>query len=58
MIQLRMTGNGKGGGFDLPRFLNLFRNLSLSPNLRIDNDFTRLADVLFLHGFLPSRDAI
>ncbi|MCG8407965.1 MAG: hypothetical protein MI923_22430 [Phycisphaerales bacterium] len=53
-----MTGNGKGGGFDLPRFLNLFRNLSLSPNLRIDNDFTRLADVLFLHGFLPSRDAI
>lgn len=45
------------GGFDLARFLNLCRNLSLSPNLKSDNDFARLADVLFLHGFLPSRDA-
>lgn len=44
-------------GFDLARFLNLCRNLSLSPNLKSDNDFARLADVLFLHGFLPSRDA-
>jgi hypothetical protein len=44
-------------GFDLSRFLNLCRCLSLSPNLLTDNDFARLADVLFLHGFLPSRDA-
>ena len=45
------------GGFDLARFLNLCRCLSLSPNLRSDNDFARLADVLFLDGVLPSRDA-
>jgi hypothetical protein len=45
------------GGFVLPRFLNLFRKLSLTPNLSRDNDFARLADLLFLHGFLPSRDA-
>lgn len=44
-------------GFDLARILNICRNLSLSPNLRSDNDFARLADVLCLHGFLPSRDA-
>lgn len=44
-------------GFNLPRFTNLFRMLTLSPNLRNDNDFARLADVLFLHGFLPCRDA-
>ncbi len=44
-------------GFNLPRFLKLCRALSLSPHLRSDNDFARLADVLFLHGFLPSRGA-
>jgi hypothetical protein len=44
-------------GFLLPRFVNLFRNLTLSPNLRCDKDFARLGDILFLHDFLPSRDA-
>jgi hypothetical protein len=33
--------NGEGG-FDLPRFANLFRMLSLSPNLQSDNDFARV----------------
>ncbi len=41
----------------MPRILNLCRHLSLSSNLRNDNDFARLGDILFLHGFLPSRDA-
>ncbi len=44
-------------GFVLPRFLKLCQSLTLSPNLRNDNDFARLADILFLHGFLLSRDA-
>jgi hypothetical protein len=44
-------------GFDLARFANLFRMLTLSSNLRSDNDFARLGDILFLHVFLPSRDA-
>ncbi|MBI5762490.1 MAG: PD-(D/E)XK nuclease family protein [Planctomycetes bacterium] len=44
-------------GFYLTRFLKLCLNLGLSPNFRNDNDFARLTDVLFLHGFLPSRDA-
>jgi hypothetical protein len=44
-------------GFVLPRFLKLCQQLVLSSNLRNDNDFARLADILFLHGFLPSRDA-
>ncbi len=44
-------------GLVLAHFCNLFRNLTLSPNLRCDKDFARLADVLFLHGFLPSQDA-
>lgn len=56
-IQYATARSSEREGFDLPRFLNLCRNLSLSPNLRSDNDFARLGDILFLHGFLPSRDA-
>jgi hypothetical protein len=52
-----MSNQSEREGFNMPRFLNLCRALSLSPNLRSDNDFARLADVLFLHGFIPSRDA-
>ena len=43
-------------GFDPARLLKAFRALILSPNTRSDNVFARLADVLFLHGFLPSRE--
>lgn len=47
----------ESAGLVLANFCNLFRNLTLSPNLRNDKDFARLADVLFLHGFLPFREA-
>lgn len=38
-------------GFSFGRFLKLCLCLGLSSNLRSDNDFARLADVLFLHVF-------
>lgn len=52
-----MTKGAWMEGFSLPRFLNLCRNLSLSPKLGTDNDFARLSAVLFLHGILRSREA-
>ncbi|QDV90740.1 hypothetical protein RAS2_18230 [Phycisphaerae bacterium RAS2] len=56
-IQYATAQSTEREGFVLPRFLKLFQTLTLSPNLRNDNDFARLADILFLHGFLLSRDA-
>ena len=44
-------------GFDLPAFCNLCRALVLRLKLRDEKEFRRLVDVLFLHDFLPSRDA-
>jgi len=44
-------------GFPLDRFCKLFKTLVLRDNSSSDNELARLADVLFLHGFLPSRDA-
>jgi len=45
------------GGFDQPRVAKLLKNLCLRLKSLEAKDFDRLVDVLFLHGFLPSRDA-
>jgi hypothetical protein len=37
-------------------FANLCRHLQLHLKSGDDKEFRRLVDVLFLHGFLPSRD--
>ena len=42
---------------DLARILNIRRNHRFSPNFKSGDDFARHADVLLLHGFLPSRGA-
>ena len=44
-------------GFDLPDFCNLCRHLCLRLNSKNDKEFERLVDVLYLHDFIPSRDA-
>ena len=44
-------------GFDRVAFCKLCKHLCLRLKARERKDFDRLADVLFLHDFLPSRDA-
>jgi hypothetical protein len=44
-------------GLNQAVFANLCRHLQLHLKSSNDKEFRRLVDVLFLHGFLPSRDA-
>jgi len=44
-------------GIDLARFCKLCKELGLRVKSTDGKEFSRLVDVLFLHGFLLSRDA-
>jgi hypothetical protein len=48
--------NGEGG-LDQALFCKLAKALYLRLNSGTSKDYARLIDVLFLHDFLPSRDA-
>jgi len=43
------------GGFDQALFCKICRQLCLRLKSSDDRELSRLIDVLFLHGFLPSR---
>ena len=44
-------------GLEPGRFCKLCKEVSLRVKSADDKEFSRLVDVLFLHGFLLSRDA-
>ncbi|MBN2563161.1 MAG: hypothetical protein JXQ75_19740, partial [Phycisphaerae bacterium] len=50
-------GGTERGGFDLPRFCKLSKELWLQFNRNESKDLEVLVDVLFSHGFLMSRTA-
>jgi len=56
LLLLRQMAESEG--FDLPAFCKLLTALSLRLKSGNDKEFRRLVDVLFLHDFIPFRDAL
>ncbi len=56
-LAARLPNVTERAGFELPSFCKIVQGLHLQFNSSNDKDLDSLADLLYSHGFLLSRDA-